>query len=445
MKPPNLSRLKAVKRGGIALGLLGGLLLALLACQADTPPSDLPPQLYEGPALSFIYPAGWSLSSDAGQISLSGPEGDILLTPAADYELGLGPAPGTAAALQLFRQNFTGGMADYTPLEGLEVAGRPASGLQKTGPEGASLLLVMATEAGDILFMAATSPQSDPGPLLAILQTLGDSLRFDPPNIAGGDLLWQIGGPLGNTTLDFPPIYALSAGPGGEIYGAAGQFGLLKISPAGAYEVLYQRDFGAVRDVVALEAGGFYLLNSAGEVLQVSTEGRVLMSIPLEGPIYQIESGPNQSVYVWTANQVHLWQSGAITQTLALDLTGPGYMVADSAGALYFWTESEGLRAYSPEGQALSVPAMTALSPAPFALGPDGDWVVGLPEGILRLDAAGGELARAGQAQSSPGSPLIPGQLGGPRALHLTTEGEVVVADQNGAYSQVLSFVWMSN
>ena len=241
-----------------------------------------------------------------------------------------------------------------------------------------------------------------------------------------------------------------------------------------------------IQDLAIGEDGTLWLVsNTLHQIIQLDSEGEILQAWGIRGqgvgefgflsPL-QIEIGPDANLYVLDNNedaagltfgQVQVWTpAGEFIRQFPIELpaTDPAAaldMISTVTARLAFGPDDNlyvldgtALRIFDTQGEVITeniaAPRLSDIRNAgsSLAIGPDGNIYIGTGAGpILEQDASGNYLQQFGTAQTNSDDngfdpPFSPGEFFKPQAIAVLSNGDLVVADSNFDYWQVVRFTF---
>ncbi len=465
---------------------LMGLLLMLLISQSVSAQTPLTQHFVSADGtLEFDYPADWTVQDALGSVILSN-------STEAFNESGDSVVPGSIFAV-LFVQSLEGALPpqvektlwsamehslqaaqadesapDFGEVVELPIGGQPSYHSRGTSDTQDALILVL--DLGDGYFgelSAVTAPgeldQFD-DTLLAILETV----EFTPaaPPVVAGSVVWQQTGAIGEADGPDDYLVALAVGPDDQIYTADSDTIFVFGADGSGPRIIRHEALSGIRDLVVTATGEIWAIsNISQQLFQIGADGTLLNQWSGEFGMFsplQIEIGPDGNLYLLDSRddangqptaQIQVWSNaGQYLRTFPLEdawMYGDTRMVFGPDGLLYVLDmttlhsfDMAGMRV----GENITTPRLFQPSNFGLALTLDANGLIFVATAggaILQQDTAGTYLRQFGTLQTyptdSPGDPaFVSGEFSRPQGLGVLSNGDVVVADANFDYWQVV-------
>lgn len=315
-----------------------------------------------------------------------------------------------------------------------------------------TLLMVMRVDEENFLFIAASGDVE----IFTIAPAMVASLVYDP----NADTLWQV--QRSTSTVDsFGEFYDMTLAANGNVYVAMGLRGIQEVDQNGNVLRHVQPDSQmSVIDMAVNPDGRFWVVDDFNQQLHLlGAGGNIIFSFGDEARYQQIELGANGYIYaygVFTLEntetvgivQIYTNDGGLVRQFQASrDSEGFTYFTRMRVGAdgkIYLADLIDGMRVFNSEGVLLEDNFLAeALGATSFtAIDVQGAYLtLAVANGkIYTLDIQGNILRVMGKSQTNVGGEYLPGELATTVGVVLLPSGDVIAADTNFSYSQILRF-----
>lgn len=465
---------------------LMGLLLMLLISQSVSAQTPLSQHFVSADGtLEFDYPADWMVTDALGSIILSN-------STEAFNEAGDSVVPGTIFAV-LFVQSLEGALPpqveknlwsamehslqeaesganapDFGEVVELPIGGQPS--YHSRGSNDTQDALILVLDLGDGYFgeLSAVTAPGELGQFEATLLAILETVEFTPaaPPIVAGSVVWQQTGVIGEADGPDDYLVTVAVGPDDRIYTA--DFDTIFVfEPDGSGPRIIQHEaLTGIRDLAVSASGEIWAIsNISQQLFHLGADGVLLNQWSGEFGMFsplQIEIGPDSNLYLLDSRddtngqpiaQIQVWSTGGQYQrTFPLEdalMYGDTRMAFGPDGLLYV-LDMTTLQSFDTAGTRVGENIATARLFQPsnfglaFTLDANGLIFVATAGGaILQQDTAGTYLRQFGILQTyptdSPGDPaFVSGEFSRPQGVGILSNGDVVVADANFDYWQVV-------
>ena len=388
-----------------------------------------------------------------------------------------------------------------TPVEGLGQSAVMVGGIQDNTEVRFIIMLVDET---NVIIVASTTPPNEGEAVVPTLQAIAGTITFDaeaaasgifgggsdtggsgvtpgggPAAVAGtGNIVWQQQREQGFTGETFGGLGPLAIGADDTIYVSDSFQGIRVISSAGELVGTIMIDaISNINDIEIAADGTLWLANGFdNQLIHVDLEGNVLTTFGSLGSEPgqfgdfspgEFEIGPDGNIYAFdsqmdattgdSTGRIQVFdQSGTFLREFPTDPSGSGdlsafiNMAMDAEGNLYMIGFFGGFTIMDSNGaivqQGFGEDALGFTSVDAMAVGADGSvYVASLTGGaILKIDSTGTLVGQFGTEQEQPDGgdapAFTPGEFYFVQGIAVLSNGDVVVADTNFAFSQIVRF-----
>lgn len=319
-----------------------------------------------------------------------------------------------------------------------------------------TLLMVMNLGENNFLLMAGSGDVA----LNTIAPAMIASLVYDPNH----DTLWQVqrsvSAPVGE---GFGEFHDMTLAPTGHLYVAQGFRGIQELDSNGNLLRTIQPQYEmAINDITVGLDGTLWIADDFNQLIhQITLNGEVLQTFGDDVRYKQIEFGPDGNLYTFARTNldnevqigiIQVWtQRGELVREFRTSENTEGFTffsklrvgrdgriyLADLIGGIRIFEADGTLVADNFLGETFETPSFTALD-----LHPSGEsLVVAVNDGKIYMVSMEGQILREyGQQQVNSGSEYFPGELSETVGLVVLSNGDVIAADTNFNYSEILRF-----
>lgn len=376
------------------------------------------------------------------------------------------------------------GAATFSPPQDITVGGRQAVKSSGVSLGMSQALYAIETDGGGMALIAAAAPdnatlQATEPTLLAIIGSF-DARPIAEPTETGSVVWQQMVALPGEQVVEggVNGFLDVVVGPDDTIYVVDAVQGIHVYSPDGAYAGLLG-DANApyyFADVAVAPDGSLWGVDFGGTVTHVSTEdGSTIASFSVTdqagiaiGFNVQIGAGPDGNIYLLTPI-AGTTENEQVGQVVVLDASGQVLRQFEIGRAEFYYDATmtfgpdgnlyaveiggnQGVRVFDSQGNLLREgigAAILFVSPGALAVGPDGSIYAGAaatgalyhfaPDGTLRGRFGQSQFELfAPETQTQDYPPFEPGVFFEIAGLAVLSDGDVVVADSNLTYAQLV-------